>query len=217
MRRAARSSEAATTSKEIEQARIIARAFASGEWWLAERLAQCQGARLWRTPSGRYQCRSAACHACRRAAITRWWRAIVSAWAGNHSTAIELSALSWAAEGAPAAQLRRRLRDWRDGLARLDPRFASVGIAGFQMADRAMLLVQHSGVERGALLNAVAPKWCAQVISVDGVFDTTLDETFALRVGRLRRGVEPMRAFVMPQRASFFSQQRDEEPMPACW
>lgn len=216
MKRAARSTEAATTISEVEQARIIARAFSSGECWLAERLTDCQRARLWRTRETRYRCRSAACHACRRAAMTRWWNAIVSAWAGDRSTAVQMSGLIWPNEGVPAARLRRQLRDWRDGLARSQPLFAALGMAGFFTGEHAHLVVQHSGLHRDVLLHALGSRWDVRAISMQAGLSTCLEVDHAIQAGTLRRGVEPIRIFVMPQRSTYVRRSSDEEPMPMC-
>jgi hypothetical protein len=99
--------------------------------------------------------------------------------------------------------LRRGLRDVRDRTARRFRRWRTVSFAGMIGGDhRALMLISHQGVERRELLDVLSRRWPDMTLkdfeNEEPEWRMIPDEAAAL--GTRRRGVEPLRILVMPQK-----------------
>src|SRR6476661_4774826 len=104
-----------------------------------------------------------------------------------------------------ARRLRRGLRDVRDRTARRFRRWRTVSFAGMIGGDhRALVLISHEGVDRRELLDVLCRRWPDVVLKdldhEGPMWEMTPDD--AADLGRRRRGVEPLRILVMPQKIS---------------
>jgi hypothetical protein len=200
-----------TTQREMEMAyaaqqEIIATLYEIDDPDLASRLQRCMTARRDRRygDGWPYSCRSSACVWCRRAMIRGWWEGICywSETATTSSLAV-IPALFSAGLPDAARRLRRGLRDVRDRTARRWRAWRHVGFAGMVGSDhRALIIISHHGIDRRAVLDLLRPRWPDVVVkSLEHE-----EPTWAMRaedaadLGRHRRGVEPLRIMVMPQK-----------------
>lgn len=130
----------------------------NGHHDVAERFYRCQHDRQHRQ-IGWYpwRCRSPGCGACRRNLVRTWWQAF-----GGWLTGPEISLAIVPLCDDPIRairRLRKGLRDVRDRTARQDHRWAAVAIAGLVDGDRALLLVEHHGIERRLLWSVLERRW----------------------------------------------------------
>ncbi len=175
---------------------------------LAIRLERCMTARQQRHygDGWPYSCRSSACFWCRRAMIRGWWSGICY-W----SEAAAISSLAIISIPSPEGlqdatrRLRRGLRDVRDRTARRFMRWRTVSIAGLVGGDhRALIVISHEGVDRRDVLNVLCRRWPDVVVkdleNEEPAWTMTPDD--AADLGACRRGAEPLRILVMPQKIS---------------
>ena len=202
-----------TTAREMEMAyiaqhEVIAALYENGNPDLADFLRRCMTARQQRHygDGWPYSCRSPACFWCRRAMIRGWWEGIRywSEAAATLSLAI-ISIRSPAGLPDAARRLRRGLRDVRDRTARHFRRWRTVSFAGMIGGDhRALVLISHEGLERREVLGALCRRW-PEVVLKDSEHEEltwTMTPDAAAELGNRRRGVEPLRILVMPQRVT---------------
>jgi hypothetical protein len=200
-----------TTTHEMEiaytaQREVIDVLRSIGDADLADRLERCMTARLERHygDGWPYSCRSAACVWCRRAMIRGWWAGI-RYWSEKAAA----SSLAVITMPSPAGlfdaviRLRRGLRDVRDRTARHWKRWRSVSYAGLMGGDhKALVLISHLGVDRREVQDVLGRRWPSVVAKdlaqEEPVWEMTADD--AAELGSRRRGVEPLRVLVMPQK-----------------
>ena len=148
--------------------------------------------------------KSFACLWCRRAMVRGWWSGIRywSKAASTSSLAI-ISVLSPAGLPDAARRLRRGLRDVRDHAARRWKRWRTVSFAGLMGGDRkALVIISHQGVHCREVLDVLRRRWPDVVVKEleheDPTWTMRADD--AADLGSRRRGAEPLRIVVMPQR-----------------
>ena len=206
----------------IAQQEVIAALRDTGDHDLADRLYRCMTARQQRHygDGWPYSCRSSACFWCRRAMIRGWWYGIChwSETAATLSLAI-IPIRSLAGLPDAAIRLRRGLRDVRDRTARRFKRWRMVSFAGMIGGDhRALVIISHDGVDRRELLDVLRRRWPSVILKVleneEPTWEMTPDD--AADLGNRRRGVEPLRILVMPQRVTrvTVAPLREIGPMP---
>jgi hypothetical protein len=200
-----------TTQHEMEMAytvqqEVIATIYGIGDSDLADRLQRCMTARLKRHygDGWPYSCRSAACYWCRRAKVRGWWEDMRywSETATRSSLAI-ISIRSSAGLQNAARRLRRGLRDVRDRTARRFRRWRTVSFAGMIGGDhRALMLISREGVGRDEVGDLLGRRWPSVILKdlaqEEPAWAMTPED--AADLGTHRRGVEPMRIMVMPQK-----------------
>jgi hypothetical protein len=216
-----------TTQHEMElsyanQRDVIAILYEIGDSDLADRLQRCMTARQQRHygDGWPYSCRSPACFWCRRAMIRGWWEGI-RYWS-EAATTLSLAIIHTRSPiGLPdaARRLRRGLRDVRDRAARRFRRWGTVSFAGLIGGDhRALVLMSHDGVARRELHDVLCRRWPEVVLKdlaqEEPAWTMTPDD--AADLGTRRRGVEPLRILVMPQKISrvTVAPLREIGPMP---
>ena len=191
-----------------DQQQVIAILNEIGDPDLADRLERCMTARQQRHygDGWPYSCRSSACFWCRRAMVRGWWSGM-RYWseAATTATLAIISIRSPAGLPDAARRLRRGLRDVRDRSARCFRRWRTVSFAGMIGGDhRALVLISHAGVDRRELLDVLSRRWPEVVLKnleqEELTWAMTPDE--AAELGLHRRGVEPLRILVMPQKIS---------------
>ena len=206
----------------IGQREVMAALRATGHTDLADRLHRCMTARRERHYSDGwpYSCRSAACVWCRRAMIRGWWAGI-QYWSEAATTSSLAIIPIRSPAGLPdaARRLRRGLRDVRDRTARRWRRWRTVSFAGMIGDDyRALVLVSHDGVERRGVLDVLCRRWPDVVLkdleNEEPTWAMMANDAAAL--GMCRRGVEPLRILVMPQKITRVTVAAAQEiaPMP---
>ncbi len=210
MNKAPRSSRVALAKAEAAQSRVIAALRAAGDSTSADRLLRCQEARAARrSGSGGWpwRCRSAGCWACRRPAIRLWWSGLCQ-WVAAWGTPVSFCKLPLrAGRGLRAAvrHLRKTCRDLRDRAARGPGGrpWRAIAMAGLALGDgTAWLAVAHGGITRAALADGFARRFGAVVFTdfADAPPPTSFSDAAAVELSRLKRGVEPLRVAVAPQR-----------------
>jgi hypothetical protein len=216
-----------TTEREMEisyakQQQVISLLNKIGHHDLAARLERCTTARQQRHygDGWPYSCRSSACLWCRRAMVRGWWAGIRywSEAAATLSLAI-ISIRSSAGLSDAAKRLRRGLRDVRDRTAQGFRRWRTVSFVGLIGGDhRALLLISHEGVDRHELQDVLSRRWPEMVLKdlaqEEPMWKMTPDD--AAELGSRRRGFEPLRIMVMPQKITrvAVSPLREIGPMP---
>lgn len=197
-----------TTAREMELAYTIQQEVIAilGNNDLATRLERCMTARQQRHYGSGwpYSCRSAPCVWCRRAMI-RGWFAGFCYWAKAATTSslaiIPLQSPTGLSDAV--RRLRRGLRDVRDRTARRRRVWRSVAFAGMAGGDhRALVMISHEGVARRELQDALRPRWPDVVLKnlSDEQPKWEMTPEDAADLGMCRRGVEPLRVVIMPQR-----------------
>jgi hypothetical protein len=190
------------------QQEVIAVVLEIGDHDLAVRLQRCMNARQQRHygDGWPYSCRSSACFWCRRAMIRGWWAGI-RYWSAAATTSSLAIISTRSPTGLPdaARRLRRGLRDVRDRTARRFRRWRAVSSAGMIGGDHtAMVMISHDGVDRRDVLDVLRRRWPDVVLKdlehEQPMWKMTPDD--AADLGSRRRGVEPLRIMVMPQRIS---------------
>ena len=205
-----------------QQQKIIAFLYGIGDDDLAARLDRCMTARQQRHygDGWPFSCRSSACFWCRRAMIRGWWEGM-RYWSEAATTASLAIISIRSPAGIPDAvrRLRRGLRDVRDRTARRLRRWRTVSFAGLIGGDhRALVLVSHEGVARRELQDVLCRRWPSVVLKdlehEEPMWAMTPDE--AADLGTRRRGAEPLRIMVMPQKITraTVASLREIGPMP---
>lgn len=140
-----------------------------------------------------------------------WWRGIM-AWPEHPWTSLAVIPLS-SDPITSIPRLRKGLRDIRDRNARLDHRWAGVTFAGMLSEQVAMVLVNHRDLDQASVWWTLSARWPDAVIVDVGDAQPSwrMTATDAAALARRRRGIEPVRIVVMPQRIASMAQ---HEPMP---
>jgi hypothetical protein len=141
--------------------------------------------------------------------IRSWWNGMCQ-WTAAATTSLAIIPLHLSA-GLPDAvrRLRRGLRDVRDRMAHRRRRWRDVRLAGMVGGDHtALVLVTHEGVNQRELPDVLHHRWPnALVKSLEREEPAVaMSPADAADLGRCRRGIEPLRIVVMPQ--------RDRQPPP---
>jgi hypothetical protein len=116
-----------------------------------------------------------------------------------------------------AIRLRRGLRDVRDRTARRWKRWRSVSYAGLIGGDhRALVLIAHQGIDRREVLEVLRGRWpnavVKDLVQEEPVWEMTAYD--AADLGSRRRGAEPLRVLVMPQKITRVTVAPIIEPLP---
>jgi hypothetical protein len=118
-----------------------------------------------------------------------------------------------------ARWLRRGLRDVRDRTARHFRRWRTVSLAGLIGGDhRALMLISHEGIGRRELQDVLWRRWpdvaLKDLAQEEPMWEMTAQD--AADLGSRRRGVEPLRLLVMPQKVQrvTVATLREIGPMP---
>lgn len=113
-------------------------------------------------------------------------------------------------------KLRKGLRDVRDRTARKDHRWGAVAMAGLVDGDRALLLVQHHGIDRASLWSVLERRWPGVLLTDPGCIEPASAMTVgdAAALACRRRGLEPIRIIILPQVIAMTMQANWDEPMP---
>ena len=132
-----------------------------------------------------------------------WWGGIRD-WAAPDTSSLLIIALRTPTGLRDAVQrLRRGLRDVRDRTVQQNDRWRTVCFAGIVGGDgTAFLLVEHEGVDRREISAVLRRRWPEGVLkSLDNEAPTpTMMTDDAADLARSRRGVEPLRIVILPQR-----------------
>jgi hypothetical protein len=220
-----------TVSAAAEQSRVVAALLETGETHVAARLQRCMAAMTTRRHGAGWpwMCRgSGACAWCRQALGRRWWRGMRH-WIMEGGDPVSLVVLPVARDtgnlrGA-IARLRRACRDVRDRAARRRAPWRHVAIAGMTTGDAALLLVRHPGIGRSEVADVLGVRWPDASVGDVGAAEPSwqMATEDAAKLARIRRGVEPLRIVVPPQRAAAIelfhgtwtpAAQETLEPMP---
>ena len=188
----------------------------------AVRLERCAAARAGRRrDKWPWTCRSAGCQWCGPRLAMRWWRGLEQ-WvltSGDAASLIVFAAHSAYDPVERARRLRRGLRDVRDRTAREDGRWRCVTFAGMVDAfGHAVIFVRHPGLRRDVIAARLSRRWPRlDAVEVGDVRPFTgLPANLAAALASARRGVEPLRIVVMPQRLrdQALVPSPEREPMP---
>lgn len=219
-----------TAEAAAEQARVIAALSATGDTHVAGRLQRCMEAMTTRRQGGGHPwtCRGPGCAWCRAALARRWWRGM-RFWMNDGGARVSLLVLPLPhAPGglrAAVARLRRACRDVRDRAARRRASWRGVALAGMATGGGgALLLIRHPRIDREEVAGVFGARWPDSVVGGVGAVEPRWEFTTedAAELARARRGVEPLRVAVLPQRAAAGASQRSAalvskpslEPMP---
>ena len=198
---------------DAHQVQVISKLIASGDAQIAARITLCMQERQARQGRWPWRCRSAGCWACRRTLMRSWWRGMM-AWPEQPWTSLAVIPLA-ADLISSIRRLRKGLRDIRDRAACLDQQWAGVAMAGLVSERIAMVLIQHSGLDRTAIWWALAARRpetvLVDVADAHPSWRMAADDAAAL--ARCRRGIEPIRIVVMPQSRSFSRAENDAMPI----
>ena len=135
--------------------------------------------------------------------VVPWWFGIRE-WSSAATSSLAIIALlSPVGLYDAAGRLRRGLRDVRDRAARRWRQWRTVSFAGLMSGDhRALLLISHQGVDRRDVLNVLCRRLPDVVLKdlqqEEPAWEMTADD--AAELGSRRRGAEPLRIVVMPQK-----------------
>jgi hypothetical protein len=206
------------------QKRVITALRASGEAHVASRLERCVVARLGpRQYDGRpWTCRSPGCRWCRVTLGRRWWLGI-QRWITEHSEPVSLAVLPL--QQCPGglrvagARTRRSLRDVRDRTARFQGRWRGVAMGGMATGrGAALVFVRHAEIDRVEVADVLRRRWPDVTVGDIGSASPcwSFEVEDAVDLARARRGVEPLRAIILPQRVPqrYGGQPVAVEPMP---
>jgi hypothetical protein len=188
-----------------DQQGVIATLTEIGDPDLTARLERCMKAHRERHfgDGWPYSCRSAACIWCRRAMIRGWWFGMRE-WSSVVTASLAIiPVLSQAGLSDAVRRLRRGLRDVRDRTARRWRQWRQVCLAGLMGGDhRALVVISHEGVDRREVIGMLSRRWPDVVVKELEQEEpaSTMTAGDAADLGSRRRGVEPLRIVVMPQR-----------------
>lgn len=214
MSRATRSKPLTLLMAEAQQSLVISDLKQSGDRHVAFRLAQCQAERRPRQPGWPFRCGSAGCHACRRTMLLSWWRRLTH-WVGQTSSSFVSIVISGSDVFAFIRRIRKSLRDTRDRAARHKCVWGAVRIGGLVIGNRLFVIVHHEGIPREEVACMFQRQrcWHDPVWSdVQNNFEPSahLSVEHAANLARRRRGLEPVRIIVFPQRGASVYQERLE-------
>jgi len=210
--------------KRAAQLEVVAALALLGDDVMARRLSWCMEARVGRrhgAPWPHRLCRSAGCSWCGRSLVMRWWRGLKQ-WIMEMGEQITLVEIPLGQDGDLRTQvrrLRRRLRDLRDRHARCSGfhRWRSVAFAGLVSANnRALIMVSHKDITRREL-HALLEQHLGPVSLSDlgeATPSTMFPASVASSIAHARRGVEPLRVIILPQRLFTHDTSRYLDPLP---
>lgn len=199
-----------TLERAAAQEGVIAALLATGHLHVADRLGRCMAAMVSRRNGGGYPwtCRGAGCAWCGKTRARRWWLGL-RRWTTSEGGPVSLAVLPLRHRPGglrtAVARLRRALRDVRDRAARRRPSWGSVALAGMATGDgAALLLINHTGIPRAELTAVLRKRWPeVAVVDADAPEPSwSMSTEDAAELARIRRGVEPLRIVVLPQRAA---------------
>jgi hypothetical protein len=208
------------TQAYVAQEQVIAALCAIDETDLAIRLELCATVRRNRHGGDGWPrtCRCAACVWCRPPLIRGWWLGMCQ-WAAKATTSSLAIIPIESSVRLPVVvrRLRRGLRDIRDRMARRRHRWRAVGFAGMASGTGvALALVAHEGVDRREVLDVLGRRW--PTIAVKNLEQerpaVAMTAGDAADLGSRRRGTEPLRIVVLPQRDRQPTVPSIIEPMP---
>lgn len=197
-----------TLGAAAAQERIIASLLPTGDLHVADRLRRCMDAMTSRRNGGGYPwtCRGAGCVWCGRTRARRWWTGL-RRWIVSGGAPVSLAVLPLHHRPgelrAQVARLRRALRDVRDRATRRRATWRSVALAGMATGDgTAFVLVSHPGPARSEVAAVLRKRWPeVAVVDADALEPSwAMPTEDAAELARIRRGVEPLRVVVLPQR-----------------
>ena len=199
----------ATLEAAAAQERVIAALRATGDLHVAERLQRCTVAMTTRRNGAGWPwtCRtSGGCAWCGATIKRRWW-AGMRHWIMEGGAPVSVSVLPLvdhsAGLRASVVRLRRALRDVRDRTARRRASWRGVALAGMATGDgEVFMLVRHPGLARSEVAAVLRKRWPAAVLQDVGAAEPrwSMSTEDAAELARFRRGVEPLRVVVLPQR-----------------
>lgn len=182
-----------------------------GATYVAERIERCRVARRQRVHGQRHwTCRGAGCPWCVRALIARWERNLFDAvgYGPSVSTVVFHVAENDGDLRDAVRTVRRTLRDMRDRAGRRDRAWRALGVAGMLVptaTGRVVLLrVRHDRLSHDQVAKIFERRWTDVTVSIASsapsvpTIKLSLPDRVALAL--LRRGVEPLRIVVAPQR-----------------
>jgi len=215
--RAPRLTAAAIADADHHQAEIIARLRTMREDHLADRLQRCQDARRQRQPgSWPWRCGSAGCWSCRRTTVRKWWRGFLGWHSGPGVSLVTIPLTATTDVISTLRRVRKGLRDVRDRLARTDPVWGSVAMAGMLNGDHLLMVVQHVGNDRDTLWTVLDRRWPEAIVSkfetVEPRSELSVETTVQLAVQG--RGIEPIRIVIPAQVKVGAPANEWDEPMP---
>ena len=213
-----------TTRQQMESAaamqrEVIALLNAMGQTHVANRLHRCMVARQGRRSSDGWPwtCRSTGCAWCRSPLMRAWWAGMCD-WSVPTTSSLAVIPLhSPAGLRHAVRQLRRGLRDVRDRMARRRRRWRGVCFAGMASGDgRVLVLVSHSGVDRREVFEVLRRRWRQVVVKdiAEEAPSSAMTVEDAADLARWRRGMEPLRCVILPQRDRQATTVRTLDPMP---
>lgn len=184
------------------QRKVIATLRIASEQELASALERCMAGR--QNSNGRSRsCRSPGCVWCRQPMIHTWWD-VIRDWAAPETSSLAIIRLLKPTGLRHGVQrLRRSLRDVGDRTARRNKHWRTVCFAGICGGDgTAFILVEHEGVDRHEVLTVLRRRWPHVVMkNLENEAPTsTMLVDDAADLARFRRGVEPLRIVILPQR-----------------
>lgn len=193
--------------RAARQTEVIAALRAQGADHVAERLGRCRSARTGRRRDAwPWRCRSPGCAWCGAPLARHWWRGLLE-WAHEGGEMPLAARLPLSADQVGVVDagrhLRRAVRDVRDRAARTDARWRCVAMAGLITAEGSgLVLIRHPGLRHAQVEAVMRRRWpsmsaaCARVSEPSFLWQTR----DAVLLGIARRGIEPVRIVVMPQR-----------------
>ena len=200
-----------TIEAVAEQERLIAALQGSGDTHVAARLQRCMAAMTTRRQGAGWpwMCRgSGGCVWCRQALGRRWWRGLRH-WImeGGGAATLAVVPLPHSPGGLRPAvrRLRRAVRDVRDRAARRRRAWRAVAIAGMAAGDdQALLLVRRRQIDPEEVAEVFEARWPDAFVGPVGAVEPSWSLTTedAAELARVRRGVEPLRIVVPPQRVA---------------
>ena len=135
--------------------------------------------------------------------IQTWWE-VIRDWAAPDTSSLAIiRLLTPTGLRHDVQRLRRSLRDVRDRTARRNKHWRTVCFAGMVGGDgTAFILVEHEGVDRHEVMAVLQRRWPDVVMkNLEDEYPksaTTAED--AADLARFRRGVEPLRIVILPQR-----------------
>jgi hypothetical protein len=190
------------------QERIINALWDGGDGYVADRLGRCMRARLGRRQhDGRpWTCRSPGCLWCGKTLMRRWWLGI-ERWIAQDGAPVSLAVLPRRDDAgqlrATVARLRRACRDIRDRTALRRMWWRGVAMAGMASGDgTALILIRYPDITEGEVADVLRRRWPDATVRHVGSMAPSwrMPVPDAVEIARTRRGVEPLRVVVLPQK-----------------
>lgn len=198
-----------TSEKAAAQERVVAALRATGDLHAADRLQRCMEAMTTRRGGAGWPwaCRTGGCAWCGATIKRRWW-AGMRRWIAEDGATVSLAVLPLrhcpGELRAAVVRLRRALRDVRDRTARRRSSWGGVAFAGMATGTDAFVLVSHPDLARSEVARVLRKRWPTAVLQDVGAAEPSWSMSVedAAELARVRRGVEPLRTVVLPQRAA---------------